>query len=223
MTTAVIIQDHAGYKRRVDALRNAHPQVYAVTPSDKPNDHCVSFEPPVDWLPTDPSMTLHKRCWWKADAMGLAAVKQLGIDADFYWFIESDVVASPARWRALFADFANDTTDLVAPMLRSREQRPNASLWNYGPGWATHYILMAVFRLSRAALNECTRCASEMREHFSEVSIPSVVHRAGLSMTGLNVRQTHSNSHTLVAHPHRVILNRNLINHPVKSNTFDVP
>jgi hypothetical protein len=152
--------------------------------------------------------------------MGLAAVRKLGVRADFYWFIESDVVASQTRWKAMFRDFQNDPSDLVAPMIRTRALRPGSRMWQHAPDWATHYILMAVYRLSHAALVECVRCATEMREHFSEVTIPSVIHRAGMSMTGLNVRQTHSNTHTLAAHVERVTVNPELICHPVKRDSF---
>lgn len=225
MKDVVILQDHAGYRQRVRALQAVHPRVYPVTPADKPNPWSTSFTPPEEWLPQDQSMPYWRRCWWKADAMGLAAVKHLDLNADFFWFIESDVVAAPDRWKALFDDFRNDPSDLVAPSIRTRAERPNTRVWQLDstPEWARHYILMAVFRLSRRALLECTRCAVEMRDCFSEVAIPSVVHRAGLSMTGINVRRTHCNTQTFAAHEEKVVRDPRLINHPVKANTAGVP
>jgi hypothetical protein len=219
----VILQDHAGYDLRVRALKAVHSKVYSMAPHDKPNNHSFSFAPPPEWLPSHLGMSYSKTCWWKADAMSLAAVQTLSVESGYYWFIESDVVASAARWRALFDDFKDDPSDLVAPMIRTRETRPESWHWHHGPDWSTHYILMAIFRLSHAALIECTRCAVEMRNTFSEVAIPSVIHRAGMSITPLNIRQTHCNTQTFCADPKRVIINPLLMNHPVKSNTLHVP
>lgn len=222
MNDVVIIQDHAGYSERVRALQSVHPRVFPVTPWDKPNRHCTSFRPPENWLPADSSAGYPRRCWWKADAMGLAAVQALQIDADFYWFVESDAIASQDRWRAIFGDWRDDGADLVAPLLRSRLERPRAAVWSLPstPDWTTHYILMAVFRLSRRALVECTRCAVEMREVFSEVAIPSVVHRAGFVLAGLNQRETHCNGQTFGSCPTCIQVNPKLLNHPVKRDSF---
>lgn len=225
MNDVVIVQDPAGFGNRVRALQRAHPRVYPVTPWDRPNRHCTSIRPHENWLPTDPSMSYGKKCWWKADAMGWTAVKQLNLRADFYWFIESDVVATQERWRAMFADFAKDQTDLVAPFPRERSMRPDLKVWHLPttPAWADRFILMACFRISRRALVECMRHAEAMRDCFSEVTIPSVVARAGFTIAGLNVRQTHCNTQTFGPCAPCLVKNPKLLNHPEKSNTFDVP
>ncbi len=220
MRSVVILTDHLGYKLRCDALKAAHPEVYVVTPDDKPHRHAVSFKPREDWLPTDPTMPYRMKCWWSADKTGFSAARHLGVRADFVWFIESDVVATQDRWKAMFADFENDPSDLVAPMIRRRNPKSDNYLRSLAPEWATHHCLMAVFRLSRRALNECVRCAGEMRDCFSEVSIPSVVHRAGMTMTGLNVRQTHTNAQTFGVREEDLIKNPNLLVHPDKRNSF---
>lgn len=223
MKSIVIVQDHMNYRNRVVALKTAHPAVFAVTPWDKPNKHSLSIRCPDEWLPTEPVMPYRKRCWWKADAMGLAAVRAIGERADFYWFIESDVVASQERWRELFRDFENDPSDLVAPMIRTREMKPGAALWEYSPDWMTHFMIMACFRLSHAAVQECIKNAEACRNAFSEATIPSVVHRAGLTLTGMNVRQVHYTTQSMGVNQRAIAPGRDLLSHPVKSNTFDLP
>lgn len=223
MNSCVIVQDHANYPERIRALKNVHPRVYSVAPWDKPNDHSVSFSPPPEWLPEGNEFSLAKKCWWKADAMGFAAVEALKVKADFYWFIESDVVASQERWKALFSDWENDTSDLVAPAPRTRQQSPWMKVWDSPstPSWASHFILMAVFRISHRALEECVRCSVETRECFSEITLPSVVHRAGFSIAGLNQRQTHCNNQTFGPCVPCIVINPKLLNHPVKKNSFE--
>lgn len=223
MKSVVVVQDHLAYRLRVCALKAAHPHVYAVTPHDKPNAHSVSFKPVPEWMPTDPTMPYRKKCWWKADAMGFAAVRKLKLDSDFFWFIESDVVASQRRWKALFADFENDTSDLVAPVFKTRAEAPGAALWQFSKPWCDRFMIMAVFRLSRRAVEECMRCGEEMRDVFSEVSIPSIVHRAGMSMTRMNVRQIHSTTQTMGVDPKAIAPKRDLLSHPSKMDTFDLP
>lgn len=223
MKSVVIVQDHLAYCNRVAALRAVHPHVFAVTPWDKPNKHSLSIRCPEEWLPTVLDMPYRKRCWWKADAMNLTAVRAIKAKADFYWFVESDVVASTRRWKELFQDFENDPSDLVAPMIRTREMKPKAALWEYSPEWMTHFMIMACFRLSRAAVEECIRCAADLRNAFSESTIPSVAHRAGLTLTQMNVRKVHYTTQTMGVNQKAIAPRRDLLSHPVKSNTFDLP
>lgn len=225
MNEVVIIQDHNGYTERVRAMQAAHPNVVAASPWTHPHPHTRGFRPPDTWLSEDPSMPIRKKCHYKADAMGLAAVQALGIRADYYWFIESDVVASQARWKAFFADQRNSTADCLCPSLRNRRNH-KASIWwkdPHTPDWAEHYFIMACYRLSHRAVVESIRCAEEMRNTFAEVTIPNIILRMGGTFGGTNDRMTHSNVSTFKTHEHKVILNPDLINHPVKSNTFDVP
>ncbi len=219
MKTSVIIQDHAGYFRRVSTLKAIHPDVHAVTPYTHPRRHAVSVRPPREWLPQDLS-NLNRAHWWKSDAMAFAAAKALNLDSDYYWFIESDVVATQERWRALFSDWKGDDADLVAPSLRSRLDGPHRKVWKTcrGPEWVGVFSFVFIFRLSRRALAECIASAEEMRECLSEVSVASVVHRAGFRLAGLNERQTHGNNQCLTPCEKCHIPYPALLNHPVKSN-----
>jgi hypothetical protein len=226
MKEVVIVTDHLGLTERVRALKAAHPRVYSVTPWNKPNKHSVSVRPPDNWLPEDAAMSYSRKCHFKADSMNLAAVKTLGLDADFYWFIESDVVASQARWKSLFADHAENRADCVTHALRERKATEKLNCWwshPHTPEWVSCYFIMACYRLSAAAVKAGMESAVEMRNCFSEVTVGSVVRRAGLTTAWVNERQTHWNVQTYKTHEERVKLNPGLVNHPVKVNTYDVP
>ena len=151
-----------------------------------------------------------------------SAAKALNLQADFYWFIESDVAASPERWAALFRDWEGDDADLVAPSLRIRSEKPNRKVWQTcrGPEWAGAFSFVFIFRLSRRALLECMRSAPEMRECLSEVSVASVVQRARMTMAGINARETHGNNQCLTPCLKCHIPYPRLLNHPVKADTF---
>jgi len=158
--------------------------------------------------------------WHKADAFGHAAAA--GIKADFYWFVESDAMATPERWRALFLDHEGNDADLVCNAMRERAATPGNPWWSHHgtPDWCDCFFLMPVFRLSARALRECISHAVEMRETFAEVAIASVIRRAGYTVRDANTLQTHWNRQTLTANPATVIPNPRLINHPVKSDTI---
>ncbi|GAA5117194.1 hypothetical protein JIN84_17775 [Luteolibacter yonseiensis] len=225
MRTAVIVQDPAGYRLRVQALQAAHPNVHAFSSITHPHPHTRAIHIPADWIPADPSMPYDRRCWLKSEAMGTAAVIEHRIMADQYWFIESDVVASQDRWTALFADWEGVDADCVCQPLRLRANTPEIVWWKDPgtPAWADAHLLMSCYRLSRRAVLEMQRCAVEMRECLSEITVASVMRRAGMSMANVNGRQMHWNSQTMKTHEHKVIINPKLVNHPVKANTFGVP
>jgi len=224
MKSVVIVQDHMGYTQRVLALKAAHPNVIAVTPWDKPHPHCLSFRPPEEWLPSFPDMSFKRKCYYKADSMGLAALLQHAPPADYYWFIESDVVASQERWKAFFADHENNPADCLCGSLRMRHNTLDNDWWRHEgtPAWTDCYFIMAVYRLSAAAVRACIAASVEMRNCFCELTIGSVTRRAGLTVGSVNERQTHWNTQTFKATPGKVILNRDLINHPVKKNSYDI-
>lgn len=214
-------------------MRDAHPWVVPISPSNKPHFHTKTVNPPESWMPPsgwaprETSLTEDQRNWFKADAIGLAAIVEHEIDADFYWFIESDVVASQFRWRALFSDHETSMADCISPRLRFRGDDPGCLYWklNGTPEWTDAWFIMACFRLSRRAVEECIRRAEEMRECFSEVSIASVLRRAGMSFMEINANTTHFNSLTFAAGEkfRNIHSDPNLINHPVKLDTYDVP
>jgi hypothetical protein len=222
MKTAIILQDCDGYPERLRALQDAHPNVIAVCPPDKAHLHATAIEIPAEWIPADQSIPFARRCWHRAHALGMAAVQQLDIDADFYWFIESDCVASQARWKAIFADHAETTSDCVSNPFRSRLSTPTNPWWSHPgtPAWATHFVIPACYRLSRRAVEELIRTAEETRECFCEHAIASTILRAGFTHLSVNARQTHWNSQTFRTTASAVIPNPLYLMHPVKTDTY---
>ncbi len=225
MKSVVIFQDPAGYVNRVKAMRDAHPNVIPVSSITHPHPHAKPINIPMDWIPKGGNKPYDWKCWLKAEAMGIAAVIQHRIIADHYWFIESDVVASQDRWRELFKDWEGIDDDCVSQSVRLRVNTPSIVWWQDPgtPDWCDSHMLMSCYRLSRIAVIEMARCAVEMRETLSEIVVPSVMRRAGLSMMNVNGKQTHWNTQTMKTHDWKVIRNPKLVNHPVKCDTYDVP
>lgn len=83
--TVAILRDHQGYSERVKALRAVNPAVYPVSSVETNHSHTRKFSIPDEWLPAGDSMPRTKKQWFKADMMGIAAVVDLRITADFYW------------------------------------------------------------------------------------------------------------------------------------------
>jgi len=225
MKQLILCLDVEGRTERLRALQAAHPHVIGITPHDKP---CAGFTPveiPEAWLPEDDgSLTYSQRCWHACGTLGLAAVAQLGLIADAFWMIESDCVASQRRWHALLADHdANEDDDAAFICARSRAESQWNPRWQDAstPAWADLTHLNAIYRLSPAAIGACLSSAIEMRACFGEMVIGSVVKRAGLKIGSINRTRTHLNNQTMKADPARVLLDRMLINHPIKSNTFE--
>lgn len=223
MKTAIILQDADGYPERLRALQDAHQHVYAVCPSDKQHSHATPIVVPPSWLPADPAIPIARRCWHRAHTLGLAAVRQLNIVADYYWFIESDCVATQDRWRALFASHEENPADFVGNPFRSRADTPTNPWWAHPgtPEWATHFVIPACARYSRRAVEELTRTAAETRECFCEHAIASTIVRAGLTHASANNPTTHWNQQTYRTNPEAVIRNPRFLNHPVKTNTYE--
>lgn len=222
MKTIVILQDAAGYPERLRALQDAHPHVVAVSPPDKTFAHTTSVEIPPEWLPANTEIPFHLRCWLRAHTLGLAAVQQLSLQADAYWFIESDCVASHERWKSMFVDHAENPADCVGNPFRSKEDFPNNPWWDDQgtPAWATHFVIPACIRFSAAAVTELTQTAEETRECFCEHAIASTIVRAGLTHASVNADMTHWNQQTYRTVPGAVIFNPRFLNHPVKTNTY---
>lgn len=225
MKTAVIIQDPDGYRSRVAALESVHDNVYSVASATRPNDHSLSIHVPMDWLPSSPDLPYNYKCWLKCEAMAVRAILEHNIIADYYWIIESDAVASQERWKALFADWENIEADCVSQPFRLRINTPDILWWKSPstPAWTEGHMLISCYRLSRKAVLELARCATEMREVISEITVPSVLMRANMKMVNVNQKQSHWNSQTMKTHEYKVIPNANLVNHPIKTNSFDVP
>ena len=206
---------------RVQTLQAAGARVISLIPSSLPADpEAISVDIPAAWLPEDPDMTIHQKTWHKADALPLAAIAAADLRADFYWIIESDCAAPTERWAALFSDWEQDPADGVFFRPQSRLMTAWNPWWESTPAWAGWTHLNAIYRLSAAAVQASIAAAEEMRNVFCEMTCASVLQRAGLTIGSLNARQTHANCQTMKAKPEAVILNRRLINHPVKEDSF---
>ncbi len=225
MNTAIIVQDPAGYRARVAALEAAHANVFAVSSITHPHPYTLPININSDWLPSDPSLSYDYKCWLKCEAMAVSAILSHNIIADYYWIIESDAVASQARWKALLSDWESIPADCVSQTVRLRSNSQEVKWWHEDttPEWADAHLLVSCYRLSRNAVLELARCAVEMREIISEITIPSVLRRAKMTMANVNERHSHWNSQTMKTHDWKVIPNANLVNHPVKMDSFDVP
>lgn len=218
---AVIIQDVSGHPRRCETMRLSHPNVFAVSPPDCWQKHTIPFSVPMEWLSAS-DLPLKHKCWLRACFVGFAAVRELDIKADYIWFIESDCVASPERWKAMFSDHRNNPADCLSNPVRLRSDTPENPWWyNEGaPDWLDRFFIMACYRLSWRAVQEAIRCAEETREGFCEHALASILHRAGMTFDSVNSRQTHWNSGTFRTKENQVKLNPNLINHPIKKDSY---
>lgn len=212
----VILQDIDGRPRRRETLSRCHPAVFAVTPDHRPHPFARSFPVPEEWLP-DTAEPLPRRGWWKADAVALAAVQALGVQADFYWFVESDVTADPEVWKALFAAYADNDLDGLATSI-GRKGHTGFRHWNHPatPEDADRHFIMALYRLSRAAVEASISMAEELRETFSEVAVPYVMKRHGLGMGEISRR--FYTADTFGVKPEQIVINRRFLCHPVKEH-----
>lgn len=214
----VILQDHLGLTERAKAMRDAHPRVVVVGPSDKSHPN-IPVDPPLDWL-SEQDIPLTRKCWLKADAMALAATA-LAPDADFYWFIESDVAASQDRWKALFHEFRNNPADCLATQIYYRGEDPRMEKYfKDAPPEANRHFIMALYRLSRAAVEASIAEAPGLRECFSEISVPWVMQKHGLKVKRINGASQHFHPKTFRATTQNLRIDKNLINHPCKLNTY---
>lgn len=212
----VILQDVAGRPTRIDTLSRCHPAVFAVTPDHRTHSFARSVPVPESWLP-DSDDSPARKGWWKADAVALAAANHLGVDADFYWFVESDVLGTPEVWKALFAAYADSDIDCLAAAI-GRRGATAFRRWDHPatPPGANRHFIMALYRLSRAAVEASITMAEELRETFSEVAVPHVMQRHGLSMAEISRR--FYTSDTFRTQPENIRIDRRYLCHPVKED-----
>jgi hypothetical protein len=216
MKTAVILQDVDGRPERIRALRSVHPYVRVFCPPDKEIAGAVKIDVPAEWLPVK-----HDRPhWWKADALALAAART--VDADSYWFIESDVAATPEVWSDLFATHEDNPVDCLAAAIGRRGPGSGFRHWEHPgtPRNADRHFIMAVYRLSRRAVAASIAMAEDLRETFSEVAVPYVMKRSGLSMADMNGRGLFWSPTTFRTKPQEVRIDPRFLNHPVKHDSF---
>lgn len=184
--------------------------------------HGVNFDIPPQWLP-NVEVVGHPE-WFKCDSVALAFIRHLGVEADFYWIIESDVCGPVDRWKALFADPVCGSADglFVCPRTKSE------TLWN--PWWhgphadekSTHMHIQSIYGISSRAVGWLTDAAEDRRNIFCELVTASVIVANGGSIGTINKNTTHCNSQTIKAHEDRVIFNKRLLNHPVKKDSYGV-
>lgn len=231
MNHLVIVVDCGGYTERLRAWKDAHPHVIGIRPADLPHvEGFIPVEIPNNWLPQnlvqapgDPMSFNARRGWWAFNRLTLAALPALGLDPDFVLAIESDCVASQARWKSLMADLATRTEDCLATRIATRGTAPLNWYWEHPATlpWMSCGHIGAIYRLSRFGVKACTDAAEECREAFGEVCIASSVLRAGGTLGQINNGITHLNCGSCKADPAKVRMNLTLINHPVKSNTYE--
>lgn len=223
MKTAVLLLDHVGYSERLRCLSDTGFPVFAVAAKEHAQSLPLThhrIDIPEDWLPTSDKVN---KFWFKADAIALAAIKQLTLQAtfDFFWIVEYDCCATVDRWTRLFKDpvCQNDGVFLCP---RTKAQ----TLWN--PYWthpgtderATHMHIQAIYGLSKQAVDWCVADATSKRETFCEMCTASTIVANGGTIDRVNKNEGHCNSQTMKTDPNRVLVNRNFINHPIKSNTY---
>ena len=213
MNDVVIIQDPNGLSMRVLAMQHAHPRVVAVAPSSRTIAHCLVSDAPEEWLPDRPDVPPHKREWFKGDAMALAAVVNHHISADFFWFIESDVVATQERWKAFFRQFERRPDDCLCLM------KIRSGKWIDEVAEADCSFLMAAYRLSRKMVDLSIEAAPAMRNVFCEVAVPLVAKKNGIPIGTMGLGG-HFTRNTIGPRPRDIRVDPKLINHPVKSNTY---
>ncbi len=229
----VIVVDCGAYTERLRVMKAAHPNTIGIRPADLPlveGFHPITI--PEEWMPLnlkqspgDPMSFTARRGWWAFNRLSLAAVQTLGLDPDFVLAVESDCVAIEERWRKLMVDLSTRTEDCLVTRLASRANSPNNWYWSHPATlpWMEYGHIGAIYRLSRFGMKACTDAAVECREAFGEVCIASCVARAGGTLGKLNGADTHYNCQTMQADPYKMIPRWDLICHPVKGGSADVP
>lgn len=216
----VILQDHLRLFERLKALRAAHPNVCFVSPAHKATQFHTPVEPPPEWMSGREDLDIDRKCWLKADAMGLAA-STLVPAADYYWFIESDVAATQAVWKALFDEFRTNRADCLATRICYRDEDPRMEKYfTDAPAEANRHFVMALYRLSRAAVEASIAEAPSLRECFSEIAVPWVMQKHGMKVGRINGNKRFHSSLSFATKQNHIRVDTNLLNHPCKLNTF---
>lgn len=206
-----------GLSERVRALRAAHPHVRVFCPPGRPIGHAEEIPVPEEWLPAGDALSFGRKCWFKADAMALAAART--VDAEFYWFIESDVVATTDRWKALFEGHARNKADCLSLPVYWRGDDPNfQKYWPTAPVDADRHFIMAVYRLSRRAVVAGIEMAEELRECFSEAAVPLAIKRNGFRFDVIH--RSNFTTQTMGTRRQNIVIDRRFLCHPVKTNTY---
>jgi len=234
MRHCVILGDVGGYTERLRAIQDAarHFSSFEVVGISPPDKRAPGFEPveiPENWLPLREELpqggglSMPRRYWRKSTYHSIAAIGSLGLQADAFWQIESDCVASQARWEALFADHLENPDDLSTTCLGNRLSLPKNRWWASTPEWADLCHIGAIHRISSRAVGWVEESAEEMREVFGEFCLASVVCRAGGTLGRINRSVVHLDNQTIKSNPRPNLWRSDRICHPVKANTYALP
>ena len=191
MNVAAIMTDAAGYPNRAAivgrTLSASGIQFFRVSPADRQQPGALTVDLPDGWLPSNDS-PLNLKHWYRCHLHYLAAVRRHGIKADFYWCFEGDVSASPATWLRLMDTTADMPHDGLWTRLSHASERPGIGWFSHPttPPWGEWYCLGALFRVSARALDWWEESAAESREVFTEIAAPSVIARAGGTISRIN-------------------------------------
>jgi hypothetical protein len=226
MTHALIFRDCDGIPGRVDTIRGAFSgEVYHVAPHHLGIPGAVPVEIPDAWLPWGAEwrgVSRARKEWFAADALGLAAVRQLEIDADFIWFVESDICGPVEKWRELFTATDGIEVDGIFAKLMPRAH-PFAVFMDHWKlptsGGATHAHLMTLYRLSRRAIGWALDAAEGLSEVYAEVKTASMIVRHGGTVADLREFVEYSAPRAFTGHPENQLFHAGVLNHPVK---FDI-
>jgi len=220
---ALIFRDCDGIPGRVDTIREAFPgEVHHVAPHHLGIPGAVPVEIPDAWLPWGSEwrdVSRKRKEWFAADALGLAAIRQLGIEADFVWFVESDIWGPVEKWREVFASTAASDADGIFAKLMARNH-PFAGFMDHWKlptsGGATHAHLMTLYRLSSRAIGWATDSADELSEVYAEVKTASMIVRHGGTVHDLREFLAYSAPRAFTGHPENQRFAPGVLNHPVK-------
>ena len=130
----------------------------------------------------------NKRWWFKSETIYLRAYDDISelSEYDFFWCIEGDVWADYSVWEKLFSQTENDTSDLLCVYPKTRNSHPQWMWWKTAPKWAKKWILCAMYRLSSKSINWLIQDAQKNREVFSEINVPSTIHRYWWTISEIN-------------------------------------
>lgn len=216
----LIYRDCDGIGDHFQAVAAAFPgKVHRICPHHLHISGATRIEIPERWLPTTLKLR-PRREWFAAEALGLAAVKQLHIRAPFVWFVESDISGPVDVWKQVFQSTADSTTDGIFAKLLPRDHAFARPLlhWQHPhtPKNASHCHLMTLYRLSARAIEWCSGEAEATREIYAEVKTASAIHHRGGTVADLAefCRYSGPRSFTGSTKSHR--FRPGVLNHPVK-------
>lgn len=214
----LIFRDCDGLPGRLETLKAVFPgEVIAVTPHHLAMAGAIPITIPDEWLP-ETGETRARKEWFAADALGLAAIVQLGLDPDFCWFVESDIVGPSAVWRKVFDRTENSMDDGIFAKLLPRDHGFSGMVtsWHMAPPGATHAHLMTLYRLSRRAIRWTLAEAVAQRNFYSEHKTASEIVRRGGTVRDLREFTEYSAPRAFVGHPSGQRFAPGVLNHPVK-------